>query len=44
LVAGDKEVESEMVAVRTRSGEDLGTMGIEAFIKLLKDDVSSRGQ
>ncbi len=44
LVAGDKEVEAEMVAVRTRSGEDLGTMSIDAFIKLLKDDVSSRGQ
>jgi threonyl-tRNA synthetase len=44
LVAGDKEVESETVAVRTRSGEDLGTMSIEAFITLLKDDVSSRGQ
>ncbi|MFT7109972.1 MAG: threonyl-tRNA synthetase, partial [Psychrobacter glaciei] len=44
LVAGDKEVEAEMVAVRTRSGEDLGTMSIEAFIKLLNDDVSSRGQ
>jgi threonyl-tRNA synthetase len=44
LVAGDKEVETEMVAVRTRSGEDLGTMSIDAFIKLLKDDVSSRGQ
>ncbi len=44
LVAGDKEVEAEMVAVRTRSGEDLGTMSIEAFITLLQDDVSSRGQ
>ena len=44
LVAGDKEVASEAVAVRTRSGEDLGTMSIEAFIKLLNDDVSSRGQ
>jgi len=44
LVAGDKEVAAEMLAVRTRSGEDLGTMSIEAFIKLLNDDVSSRGQ
>jgi threonyl-tRNA synthetase len=44
LVAGDKEVAAEMLAVRTRSGEDLGTMSIEAFITLLNDDVSSRGQ
>ena len=44
LVAGDKEVAAEEVAVRTRSGEDLGTMSIEAFITLLQDDVSSRGQ
>jgi threonyl-tRNA synthetase len=44
LVAGDKEVASNAVAVRTRSGEDLGTMSIEAFIKLLNDEVSSHGQ
>ncbi|OUR70065.1 threonine--tRNA ligase [Bermanella sp. 47_1433_sub80_T6] len=44
LVAGDKEVASNMVAVRTRSGEDLGTMSPEDFAQLLKDDVASRGQ
>ncbi|CAM3412215.1 threonine--tRNA ligase [Halomonas lysinitropha] len=32
LVVGDKEVESDSVAVRTRSGENLGTMGVDAFI------------
>ncbi|MEY8203516.1 MAG: threonine--tRNA ligase [Bermanella sp.] len=44
LVAGDKEVASNMVAVRTRSGEDLGTMSPADFAQLLKDDVASRGQ
>ncbi|MDZ7852805.1 MAG: threonine--tRNA ligase [Halomonas sp.] len=32
LVVGDKEVESDSVAVRTRSGENLGTMTADAFI------------
>ena len=44
LVAGDKEVASNMVAVRTRSGEDLGTMSPEDFAQLLKDEIASRGQ
>ncbi|MGQ4879935.1 threonine--tRNA ligase [Billgrantia sp. LNSP4103-1] len=33
LVVGDKEVEADSVAVRTRSGEDLGTMTVDAFIE-----------
>ncbi|MBD3894289.1 threonine--tRNA ligase [Halomonas sp. ML-15] len=32
LVVGDKEVESDAVAVRTRSGEDLGTMRVDDLI------------
>jgi threonyl-tRNA synthetase len=44
LVAGDKEVASDAVAVRTRTGEDLGSMSIEDFAKLLQDDVAKRGQ
>ena len=32
LVVGDKEVESDSVAVRTRSGENLGTIEVDAFI------------
>ena len=44
LVAGDKEVASNAVAVRTRSGEDLGVMSIDDFIKLLTDDVAKHGQ
>ena len=33
LVVGDKEVEADSVAVRTRSGENLGTMTVDAFIE-----------
>lgn len=43
LVVGDKEVENNEVAVRTRSGEDLGTMSLDAFIKHLHLDVVSKG-
>ncbi|GED22812.1 threonine--tRNA ligase [Halomonas halmophila] len=32
LVVGDKEVEADSVAVRSRSGEDLGTMTVDTFI------------
>jgi threonyl-tRNA synthetase len=36
LVVGDREKENGQVAVRTRSGEDLGVMSIEAFIERLR--------
>ena len=44
LVIGDKEVETQTVAVRARSGEDLGSMSLEAFEQLLTDDVARRGR
>ncbi|HFE36900.1 MAG TPA: threonine--tRNA ligase [Gammaproteobacteria bacterium] len=44
LVVGDKEVASQSVAVRTRGGEDLGTMTIDAFTQLLTDDIAKRGR
>ena len=43
LVVGDKEVENNAIAVRTRSGEDLGTLSIDAFIELLQKDIDSKG-
>ena len=33
LVIGDREKENGAVAVRTRSGEDLGSMSLQAFIE-----------
>jgi len=44
LVVGDREVENGTVAVRTRSGEDLGSLSIEAFAQHLADDVGRRGR
>jgi threonyl-tRNA synthetase len=44
LVVGDKEVESQTVAVRARRGEDLGSMDLDAFIAHLTDDVACRGR
>ena len=44
LVVGDKEVESQTVAVRARRGEDLGSMDLAAFSALLTDDVARRGR
>jgi threonyl-tRNA synthetase len=43
LVAGDREVEGNTLAVRARTGEDLGSMSIEQFTKVLADDVASHG-
>ncbi|NND66097.1 MAG: hypothetical protein HKN19_00795, partial [Halioglobus sp.] len=44
LVVGDKEVESQTVAVRARRGEDLGSMDLDAFEALLTEDVACRGR
>ena len=44
LVVGDKEVENGTVAVRTRTGEDLGTMTINAFTHYLQDEVERKGR
>ena len=42
LVAGDKEIAANSVAVRTRSGEDLGTMSIEDLKSILFAEVESK--
>ncbi|HET8903172.1 MAG TPA: threonine--tRNA ligase [Saccharospirillum sp.] len=44
LVIGDKEVENEAVAVRTREGKDLGVMSIDAFIEILSADNARKGR
>jgi len=41
LVVGDREAEAQAVAVRTRAGEDLGSMPIFQFIDRLKDEVAT---
>jgi threonyl-tRNA synthetase len=43
LVVGDREAESNTVAVRTRGGEDLGSMSIDDFAQRLNTEVAGRG-
>ena len=42
LVVGDREAESGMVAVRTRTGEDLGAMSLEDFSAKILDEIKNR--
>ena len=42
LVVGGKEVESGAVAVRARGNKDLGSMPVEKFIELVKNDVKEK--
>jgi len=42
VVVGDKEVAANLVAVRTRGGQDLGQMSLESLIRQLLEEVASR--
>ena len=42
IVVGDRERVAGVVAVRTREGQDLGQMSIEALIGRLRDEVAAR--
>ncbi len=44
LVVGDREAESDTVAVRTRTGEDLGSLAFDEFVGKLNSDIASRGR
>jgi threonyl-tRNA synthetase len=44
LVAGDKEVEGRTLAVRTRSGKDLGSFEFAELCALLCDEIASHGR
>ena len=44
LVVGDKEVQAESLAVRDRTGNDLGVMTIDEFSVLLQQDVERLGR
>jgi len=41
LIIGDKEVAGNLVAVRTRSGEDLGQMTLEALLQRMQTEIST---
>ncbi len=40
IVVGDREKENGAVAVRTRSGEDLGSMPVSGFVSRLRDELA----
>ncbi|MEJ2317021.1 MAG: threonine--tRNA ligase [Gammaproteobacteria bacterium] len=42
LVVGDREMENGSVAVRTRAGEDLGSMPVEAFAEQIAESIAAR--
>jgi threonyl-tRNA synthetase len=44
IVVGDKEIETETIAVRTFSGEDMGAQTIEEFCERLESDANLRGR
>src|SRR5882672_1284243 len=43
LVAGDKEVETKTLAVRTLTGKDLGAVPLESLVTRLNKEIASRG-
>jgi len=43
LIVGDREAQEGKLSVRTRSGEDLGSMAQEAFLERLTGEVASHG-
>lgn len=44
FVVGDKEVETQTVAVRARSGEDLGSLSLTDLAELLAEGVANRSR
>jgi threonyl-tRNA synthetase len=43
LVVGDREVETQSMAVRTRSGKDLGVFPLDAVRQRLTDEIAAHG-
>jgi len=42
VVIGDKEVESNQISLRTRTGDDLGVMDVDKFVKMVETLVESK--
>jgi threonyl-tRNA synthetase len=42
LVVGDREMEEGTVAVRTRTGEDIGSISVEAFAERMREEAGRR--
>ncbi len=44
LVVGDRDMENGTVSVRTRTGEDLGAMSMEAFLAKCMDEIKTKAK
>ena len=44
LIVGDKELQADSVAVRTRGGEDLGSMSLDALLARLREEAAGHGR
>jgi threonyl-tRNA synthetase len=44
IVVGDREAQTNEVAVRTRSGKDLGSMPLEQLVQRLAAEIAGRGR
>jgi len=42
LVIGDREMETEQVALRRRNGENPGPMPVEAFLEQAKQEITDK--
>ena len=42
LVIGDKEVEQDLVSVRSRSNGDLGTMTLDGFTAKILEEIETK--
>ncbi len=44
VIVGDREVETQTVAVRTRAGKDLGTMAVSELVSRFSDEIARLGR
>jgi len=44
LVIGDKELKNNQISVRTRTGEDLGVMNVDKFVKMVETLVDEKSK
>jgi threonyl-tRNA synthetase len=42
IIVGEKEREAGLIAVRTRTGEDLGQMSLEAFLQRINGELERK--
>ncbi len=42
LVAGDKDIENNVISVRSRKNGDMGAMSIDDFIKMAKEEIDTK--